>query len=68
MEPVNKDEARRQTKKIWIEKNKDRIQETTKLYRQKHSEDINTKSRQYYRDNNEKLCEIINCGCGGKFQ
>ena len=39
-----------------------------KTYRDKHREEMRTYGIQYYKKNKERLCEVINCECGGRFQ
>ena len=39
-----------------------------KNYREQHKEERSTYGREYYKKNKDRLCEIINCGCGGRFQ
>ena len=39
-----------------------------KNYREQHKEERSTYGSEYYKKNKDRLCEIINCGCGGRFQ
>ena len=54
-------------KQVYYENKKDKQEKERarkKIYNDNHKEE----KRQYYIDNKAKLCEIINCECGGKFQ
>ena len=63
MEPVNT-LTTQEKKKIYRDNNKDRIKEASKTYNDNHKE----QKQQYYINNKDWICEIINCECGGKFQ
>ena len=71
MEPVNSlttfETESIARKQVYYENKKDK-QEKERVRQQIYNANHKEQKHQYYIDNKAKLCEIINCECGGEFQ